>query len=236
MKLLLTNDDGIDAAGLKSLERAVSGQGEIVVVAPREPLSGCSHQVSTQRPIDVVQVGPSRYAVDGTPADCTRLGLVHFAPDADWVIAGINCGGNLGADVYMSGTVAAVREGALLGKPGIAVSQFRRTKKGVDWAEAEALASRVIDELWARPTEPGVFWNVNLPDPEDRGELTKTVLCPVDPNPLPIRFQTSGGRYVYRGVYQERAQEPGADVAVCFSGHIAVSRLSVLSNSGDCGR
>jgi 5'-nucleotidase len=232
MKLLLTNDDGIDAPGLTALEKALAPRGETVVVAPREALSGCSHQVNTQRPIQVVRLAEGRYAADGTPADCTRLGLRLIAPDTDWVIAGVNHGGNLGVDIYMSGTVAAVREAALLGKPGIAFSQFRRRKDYVDWQASEAMVGRVIHELWSLPIQRGTFWNVNLPDPADRADPPEIVFCPIDPSHLPVRYEVVEGRYAYRGVYQERPRSPGADVDVCFSGKIAVSRLSIVGDSG----
>ncbi len=83
MIFLVTNDDGIEAPGLAMLAQALSGLGQVVVVAPIDPLSGCSHQVSTQRPLQVTEIAAGWHAVDGTPADCIRLGLLHLAPDAD---------------------------------------------------------------------------------------------------------------------------------------------------------
>src|SRR5262245_38460098 len=110
MKLLLTNDDGIDAPGIQALVQAAQALGEPVVVAPMQAHSGCSHRVTTEEPIRVQQRSPSSYAVEGTPADCVRLALHSIAPETTWVLSGINAGGNLGADVHISGTVAAVRE------------------------------------------------------------------------------------------------------------------------------
>ena len=92
MQILLTNDDGIQAPGLEVLERELGHLGRVVVAAPESALSGCSHQVNTQRPIRVRKLSEDRYATDGTPADCVRLGLTHLAPGAKWVIAGINDG------------------------------------------------------------------------------------------------------------------------------------------------
>src|SRR5690606_6623275 len=106
---LLTNDDGIDAAGLAALEQAVASLGEYVVLAPADYQSGCSHRVTTDRPLSLTALGGRRHQLDGTPTDCTRVGLSHLCPQAQWVISGINDGANLGADVYHSGTVAAVR-------------------------------------------------------------------------------------------------------------------------------
>ncbi len=136
MRLLLTNDDGIDAPGLRALEEAARHLGEAVVVAPEEVQSGCSHQVTTHGPIRVREVSPGRYALDGTPADCVRIGLQHVVPDAAWVLSGINMGGNLGADVYHSGTVAAAREAVLHGWPAVALSHYRRRDVPIDWDRA----------------------------------------------------------------------------------------------------
>ena len=113
MAFLLTNDDGIDAPGIEALWQVVEGDGTIV--APQQQHSGCGHTVTVNAPIAVAQRSPQHYAVGGTPADCVRLGLQHLYPKAQLVLSGINAGGNLGTDVYMSGTVAAVREAALLG-------------------------------------------------------------------------------------------------------------------------
>ena len=122
MRLLLTNDDGIDAAGLHALLNAVRELGEPVVVAPAGPQSGVSHAVTTGTAVRVDPRNEGRFAVHGTPADCVRVGLHRLCPDAKLVLSGINHGGNLGADVYYSGTVAAVREGVIHGWPGIAIS------------------------------------------------------------------------------------------------------------------
>src|SRR5262249_20550980 len=126
MHFLLTNDDGIDAPGLQALFQAVQPFAESIVVAPASALSGCSHRVTTDGPIRIDKRAANRFAVDGTPADCVRVGLHALAKDVDWVLSGINAGGNLGADVHHSGTVAAVREAVLHGKPGIALSQYRK--------------------------------------------------------------------------------------------------------------
>jgi len=136
VKLILTNDDGIEAPGLNALENALGSLGELVVVAPEYSQSEIGHQVTTKAPIRVRQISLSRYGVSGTPADCARIALTVFHPDADWLIAGINRGGNLGADIYMSGTVAAAREAALLGIKAIAISHYVADNREVDWALA----------------------------------------------------------------------------------------------------
>jgi 5'-nucleotidase len=225
MKFLLTNDDGIDAPGLQALEQAASALGEVVVIAPAEHLSGCSHQVTTSRPIRTERRGPQRFAVHGTPADCVRVGLHGLAPGVDWVLSGINAGGNLGADIHHSGTVAAVREGVLHSLPGIAVSQYLKRGQANDWGQAAVRLLPVLRDLLARPLPPGCFWNINLPHLPPGEGPPEVVECPVDPAPLPLSFRLEGELFHYNGDYHQRRRMPGADVDVCFGGRIAVSRV-----------
>jgi 5'-nucleotidase len=225
MVILLTNDDGIDAPGLAALEAALAEKAELWIVAPDRPLSGCSHQVNTQRPIQVAKAADRRYATDGTPADCVRLALTHLAPQTDWIIAGINSGGNLGVDVYLSGTVAAVREAAFFGKPGIALSQYRRQGVPIDWDTAAAMARDVLDVLLRRTPAAGAFWNVNLPHLAPHQPRAEAVFCALDPCQLPVQYEVEDGRFRYQGVYGDRRRAPGADVDVCFSGRISITEV-----------
>ena len=228
MKLLLTNDDGVDAPGLKALRGAVSQLGELISIAPLLPLSGCSHQVTTDRPMQLVSRSENRYSLDGTSADCVRIGLYVVAPEAEWVFSGINDGGNLGVDTFMSGTVAAAREAALLGKRAIAISQYRRRQMPFDWAWTEKLAEHVLKQLIRRPLPARCFWNVNLPaEYGDSKETPDIVFCPVDPHPLPVGFELIDGGYHYRSNYHERQKRRGSDVDVCFSGRVAISLVSL---------
>jgi 5'-nucleotidase len=228
MKLLLTNDDGIDAPGLQALLQAAAPLGEPVVVAPAEALSGCSHQVTTSQPLRLEPRGLDRHAVHGTPADCVRLGLLRVVPDAAWVLSGINAGGNLGADVHHSGTVAAVREAVLHGWPGVAVSQYRKKGLAFDWEEAARRVAQLLRELTDRPWAPGTFWNVNLPHLEPGAPEPEVVFCPLDPSPLPLSFREEDELLHYDGDYHQRRRVPGCDVDVCFRGNIAVTCISLF--------
>ena len=127
------------------------------MVAPAGPQSGVSHAVTTVSSVRVEPRGEGRFAVHGTPADCIRVGLHRLCPDAGLVLSGINHGGNLGADVYYSGTVAAVREAVLHGWPGVALSHYRKRGMEFDWPRAARWAGRVLADLLARPAEPGAF-------------------------------------------------------------------------------
>jgi 5'-nucleotidase len=227
MKLLLTNDDGIDAPGLAALEAAARQLGDVVVVAPADCHSGGGHRVTTHAPIRALETAAARFAVHGTPADCVRVALHGLAPDADWVLAGINAGGNLGADVYHSGTVAAVREAVLHGRPGVALSHYRRRGVPFDWARAAAWALPVLRDLLARTWRPGTFWNVNLPHLEPGAPEPPVVFCRLDPQPLPLSFRREGDLFHYDGDYHGRRRDPGADVDVCFRGGIAVTHVAL---------
>ena len=164
----------------------------------------------------------------GTPADCVRVGLHTLAPDAGWVLAGINAGGNLGADVYHSGTVAAVREAVLHGWPGIALSQYHKKGWPIDWPRSAVWLSPLLRRLLAQPHTPGVLWNVNLPHLEAETPEPQVIFCPLDPEPLPLSFRREGELLHYDGDYHGRRRKRGADVDVCFGGAIAVTRLSLF--------
>lgn len=228
MVVVLTNDDGIDAPGIRALLQAVRQLDQTaVIVAPQQHLSGCSHQVTTTAPIVVQQRSEVEYAIVGTPADCTRIALTHLCPDAKWVLSGINAGGNLGADVYISGTVAAVREAALLRVPGIAISHYRHGKRPIDWDLAANYTATVLASLMARTVPPATYWNVNLPHLEAGTPMPEMVFCSPCSQPLPVDYQIEGNLYSYVGEYGKRSRDPGSDVETCFSGHIAVTQLHV---------
>ncbi len=229
LNFLLTNDDGIDAPGIAALGEACGEFGPAVTVAPDRHLSGCSHQATTSRGLVLTEVGADRYALDGSPVDCARVGLFRVAPHTQWVLSGINEGGNLGADVYLSGTVAAAREACLLGKPAIAISQYVR-RRGIDWRRATDWTRHVLQLLLARPPEPGTFWNVNLPQPEDDViDVPDCVFCDIDPHPLPVDYELREGKLHYRARYQDRLRAGGHDVEQCFGGAITISSVGLHS-------
>jgi 5'-nucleotidase len=145
------------------------------------------------------------------------------------VLSGINHGGNLGADVHYSGTVAAVREAVLHGWPGVAVSHYHKRGMEFEWERAANWVARVLAELLARPVEPGLFYNVNLPHLESAENDPEVVFCPLDPHPLPLsyRHDEENGMY-YDGDYQARRRTLGADVDVCFGGRIAVTGIRLF--------
>ncbi len=227
MRLLLTNDDGIDAPGLAALAEAAAALGHLTWVAPHTHLSGCGHRVTTDGPIRVMQKDAHRWAIDGTPADCVRVALAKLAPEVDWILSGMNHGGNLGVDVHHSGTVAAVREAVLHGKPGIAVSHYRKRGLDIDWVRAGRWMRMVLPTLLAEPWTQGTFWNVNFPSLRPDEPEPRVVHCPLEIGPLPLSFRAGDDWLHYDGNYHERPRILGSDVDVCFAGNIAVTRLSV---------
>jgi len=163
MRMLLSNDDGIDAPGLAALEEALRALGEVVVVAPATEQSAKSHSLTMHRPLRVSRRGPGRYAVTGTPADAVYLALHHLVPGyVDLVVSGINRGGNLGGDVHYSGTVAAAREACMQGVPAMAVSA-RSVDGVVHFDTAAQVAVDAARRLLDHPLPRGVFLNVNVP-------------------------------------------------------------------------
>jgi 5'-nucleotidase len=169
--------------------------------------------------------GERRLSVEGWPADCVRVALRGLGEEVDWVLSGINAGGNLGADVHVSGTVAAVREAALLGVPGVALSHYKKRELEFDWQRAARWVLPLLRQLIARPCPPGAFWNVNLPHLRPEDPDPDVVFCPLDARPLPVAFRREGDTFVYSGNYHARPRDRGADVEVCFGGRIAVSQL-----------
>jgi 5'-nucleotidase len=223
MTIILTNDDGIDAPGLHALQRALGGRG--IIVAPKGHLSGCGHQVTTQQPIHVERRAANAYAVGGTPADCTRLALSHLAPEVQWLLSGINAGGNLGVDAYISGTVAAAREAAMQNIPSIAISHWIRRPLEIDWEVATHWTAKVLLELWERPLPPKSFWNVNLPHLEPGSPEPEIVFCQPSTCPLPLKYRLEGDLFYYEGEYAKRDRAAGTDVDICFSGKISVTLI-----------
>ncbi|KJS33333.1 MAG: hypothetical protein VR64_00500 [Desulfatitalea sp. BRH_c12] len=228
MKFVLTNDDGYTAPGLAALIEVAGRLGQVIVVAPINAQSGVGHQVSMQTPLRVERsTQPNHYMVHGAPADCTRLALKEIASDADWVLSGINQGANLGSDVYQSGTVAAAREAAILGKKAIAVSQYIAPEWLVDWDAAVRYLSSVLPIVINAPLARGNFWNINLPSPITADSPIKWQYCPLDKNPHKYRFRKDGDLYYYQGVIHDRPRAARSDVDICFSGNVSITRVEI---------
>ena len=163
MHILLSNDDGYQAPGLKALLESTKEHGEITVVAPDENKSGASGSLTLSKVLTVKASGERCFAVDGTPVDCVHIGLNGLLDnEPDMVISGINSGSNLGDDVLYSGTVGAALEGRRLAYPGVAVSLVGSEPKHY-WTAGQ-VASAIVSELKINPLPSRTILNVNVPD------------------------------------------------------------------------
>jgi len=233
-RVLISNDDGISATGLKLLERAIKPLvREVWVVAPETEQSATSHSLTLRQPLRIRKVSKRRYAVDGTPTDSVLLGISEVLKDSppDLVLSGVNRGGNLGEDVIYSGTVAAAMEGALLGVPSIAFSQVYDDSRQVHWATAEHWIAPVLSYLSSVNWPDNILMNVNFP-PVRAADVTSIepvrqgrrkiggVLTPgVDPRGQP---------YYWIGPQREedRARK-GTDLEAVLRGAISVTPLTL---------
>ena len=169
MRILLTNDDGVNATGLKVLERiAAAFSDDIWIVAPTEEQSGAGHSLTLTHPVRLRRLGERRFCVTGTPTDSVMMAIAHVMKDKrpDLVLSGVNRGANLGEDVTYSGTVSAAMEGALAGIPSIALSQsYAKEGMGdtVPFAAAEAWAEQVLRPIIETEMAPRTLVNVNFP-------------------------------------------------------------------------
>ena len=240
MRVLLTNDDGIEAAGLQALRAALTevDRVELAVIAPDGNRSAMARSITTRRPLWVQEVdfgdGTVGYATDGTPVDCVRLanlGLVEGF-EAELVVSGINHGSNLGDDITYSGTVAAALEAIILGLPGIAVSQQSNAREldfrvgsAFDFDLAASFTARLVAELEAAPLPAGTLLNINVPAGAPDGVEVARLGKRVYQDELALVDEADGGRRQYR-IYGEASygrDEAGTDLAAVAQGKIAVT-------------
>jgi 5'-nucleotidase len=242
MRVLLTNDDGIEAAGLQTLRRALLELPgiELAVVAPDGNRSAMARSITTRRPLWVQEVefgdGTVGYATDGTPVDCVRLARLGLIEEfeAEIVVSGINHGSNLGDDITYSGTVAAALEAIVLGLPGIAVSQQSpameldfRAGEGFSFDVAAAFTARLVAELESVPLPEGTLLNINVPGGEPKGVEVAALGKRVYRDELALIDEGTGGRRLYR-IYGDASYEHdeiGTDLAAVAQGQIAVTPI-----------
>jgi len=165
-RILVTNDDGVNATGIDVLlEIAQSLSDDVWIVAPEVEQSGAGHSLTLRRPLRMIKRADRRYSVDGTPTDSVLMAVGHLLKDhrPDLVLSGVNRGGNLGEDVTYSGTVAAAMEGTLMGVPSIALSLVFESGGRPDWETPRAFAPAIVRNLADTGWPDGVLINVNFP-------------------------------------------------------------------------
>jgi 5'-nucleotidase len=242
VKVLLTNDDGIDAEGLQAMRQALLGVPgvQLAVIAPDSNRSAVARAITTRRPLWVEEVdfgdGGVGYSTDGNPVDCVRfakLGLIEGF-EADLVVSGINHGSNLGDDITYSGTVAAALEAIVLGIPGIAVSQQSgageldfRIGREFDFDVAAAFVARLVGEIESMPLPEGTLLNINVPAGNPLGVSLTKLGRRIYRDKLTLEDEGEGGRRLYRIYGQDISfqEEAGTDLTAVAAGRIAVTPI-----------
>ena len=239
--VLLTNDDGIEAAGLQALRRTLVALDDVrlLVIAPDANRSAMARSITTRRPLWVTEVpfddGSVGYATDGTPVDCVRLanlGLIDGF-QAELVVAGINHGANLGDDITYSGTVAAALEGLILGVPGIAVSQQSREREmdfsvtgEFDFTLAAGFVARLVESLVDSPLPPATLLNINVPGRTPAGVAVTHLGKRVYRDELRLDSEEEHGRHYWiYGTAPGYEDEPGSDLDALARGLVALTPL-----------
>lgn len=230
MRILLSNDDGYQAKGLRLLADGLSDLGDITIVAPDRNRSGASNSLTLDSPLRVEQAEPNVYYVNGTPTDCVHVAITGLLDEEpDMVISGINHGANLGDDVLYSGTVAAAMEGRFLGLPAIAVSLA--LADGRNFASAVSMVRRCVSQMQQNPLPSDTILNVNVPDLPDSAILgyrstrlgfrhkAEPVIQARDPKNLPIYWVGPAGEGQDVG--------EGTDFHAVANGWVSVSPIKV---------
>jgi 5'-nucleotidase len=232
-RVLLTNDDGIDAPGLAVLEDvAATLAHEVWVVAPEHDQSGTSHSISLHAPLRFSRQGHRRFGISGTPGDCVVMAVRHIMADAPptIVLSGVNRGANLGVETVFSGTVGAAMTGMLLGIPSIALSQAFSDREAVRWETARALAPDVIRQLLTTGWNKQACLNVNFPDvpPDMAGPLTRSRQGAGLVTNIHVIQRTDPRGLTYHWLQfdrEHRQESSDSETAVVASGRIAVTPL-----------
>jgi 5'-nucleotidase len=235
MKILLSNDDGYRAEGLRALDEALTPLADITVVAPDRNRSGASNSLTLDVPLRVMPFGERRFlVVNGTPTDCVHLavsGLFEGEDDHDMVVSGINDGPNLGDDVIYSGTVAAAIEGRFLGLPAMAVSLVIQPNSGVHYETAARVAAELVMRVQRSPLHQATILNVNVPDvPYDqlRGYQATRLGFRHRSDPI-VKMADPRGRPVYwvgpAGGSQDAG--PGTDFHAVANNYVSVTPLQI---------
>jgi 5'/3'-nucleotidase len=232
--ILVTNDDGIHAPGLQSLERiAHELSPDVWVVAPETEQSGKSHSLTLNDPLRMRKIDDRHVAVHGTPADCVILAVRKVMPIMpDLVLSGVNRGQNMADDVTYSGTIAAAMEGTSIGLKSIALSQAFgiKTLDGLSYEVAEAHGPRVLRKLFAADLGPGALININFPDcrPAEVKAVEVTRQGKRDQNLLLVdeRIDTRGRAYYWLGFKREKSKPaPGTDLHAVLNRSISITPL-----------
>lgn len=234
-RILLCNDDGIDAPGLKVLERiAYTLTDDVWICAPASEQSAASRALSIREPLRVSQRGPKSFAIYGTPTDSVMMGVLNLIKGKrpDLILSGVNKGQNLAEHITLSGTIAAAIQGMEMEIPSVALSQtYPFTEKAtIYWQTGEAFAPKVLERLFKRKWPKDVLMNINFPDcpPEDVTGIEMTRMGRRDQDQLEVHERADpGGRPYYWLGFNGRLSTPpeGTDLRAIYSKRISVTPL-----------
>lgn len=228
MIILITNDDGIDSPGIKSLTSYFNGLGELWVVAPDRERNAIGRALTLHRPLRVQNKTARRFAVNGTPSDCVNLAINRLLPEKPkLVVSGINKGGNLGDDISYSGTISAAFEATILGIPAFAISLA--TRKNFKFKPAALFAARLAKVILKQGLPPDTFLNVNVPDTDGKEisafKITRQGKSIYD-NAIVEKVDPRGGKYYWLGGTDIKCKKiPGSDFAAVSQDFISITPL-----------
>jgi 5'-nucleotidase len=230
MKILLTNDDGYNAPGILALYETLKSNHEVLLIAPDREKSAVSHAITLNEPMRLERVnlsnGDKGYSITGTPADCVKLGLFKFyTSPPDLVISGINPGSNTGVNLNYSGTVGAVREAALNGIPGIAVSMFKK-EKVLDFFGMSQFMFQIVNKIHDYKLPSGTFLNINapgIPVAEACGvKITRQALNNISKQ-FEKRIDPRNKAYYWYGSIERIKSEGNTDVNALLENYISIT-------------
>jgi 5'-nucleotidase len=226
-RILVTNDDGVQSAGLSALAEAMRALGEVYIVAPAAEQSGASHSLTLARPLRIRHLDERVWSVDGTPTDCVILALNKILASElrpDICVSGINYGANLGEDASYSGTVAGALEATILGVPGVALSLATRGQ--FDFTEAAKFATLAVQKVLSEGLPPGTLLNVNIPAGPLRGaRVTRQGVKMARPAITEHRDPRGKPYYWIGEQYYGRDAEEGTDYRAVEDGFVSVTPL-----------
>lgn len=235
-RILLTNDDGINAEGLKVLEKiAHSISDDVWVVAPEQEQSGAAHSLTLHLPVRVRKIEAKRFAVSGTPTDCVLLALKEIVPvkkkPVTLVLSGVNYGSNVGDDVTYSGTIAAAMEGTILNVPSIALSLLGNDLGKMHWETAEKNAPALIKKLVAKGWADNTLINMNFPDCPP-GKVRGVQVCTQGKRKINIslseRKDPKGRPYFWLGGERDNTPEKaGVDIDYLHNNYITITPIGM---------
>jgi 5'-nucleotidase len=234
MRILIVNDDGINAGGIKTLADKVAAKHDVTVVAPDSERSATSHSITIHKPLRAKKIVPAGmegipcYVIDGLPVDCTKVGITHIMhSDVDLVVSGINHGSNMGSDILYSGTVSAALDAIIMGYPAMAVSIASFSPEHLE--SAAEIALRLIDSGMLKEQPDGVLYNLNVPDlplGEIKGLRVTRQGRTMYKDSVDVRNDPRGNEYIWMsGELIESSVIDDTDVSVVNQGYASITPI-----------